>query len=533
MEVNGAALCKRLGELKSARTPHENVWRGCYDLSFPLRGDGFQGTQLDAQQAQSKKAQLLDGTSTDASRTLASAIMSGLTPANALWFELDAGEETQEERVWLDNSAETVWLNIHQANFDAEGYESCIDVVAAGWFVLFTDEDRQNGGYSFQQWATSGCYVASTRADGVIDTIFREHTMSAAAAVREFGEKNLSESLRKKAAQKPDDQVTFLHAIFPRTPHVVGARMAKNLPFASVKLEVDTKHVVQESGFHEFPCMVPRWMRIPRSCYGVGPMFDAMPDVRQLNELKYMETAAADVAIAGMWIAEDDGVLNPRTVKVGPRKIIVANSVDSMKELKTSANFTLSFEMTDRLQASIRRVMMADQLQPQDGPAMTATEVHVRMQLVRQLLGPVYGRLQAEYLRPLVERCFGIALRAGILGTPPESLMGRDFSVRYVSPLARSQRLEEVTSVERAVSSLGAFAQAKQDPSMFDWLDEEKAIRTTFDGLGVSDIMRDPKVVAKLRDERAKAMQEQQEQAAAMQTGQVAAEAAVKQAAAA
>jgi hypothetical protein len=34
-----------------------------------------------------------------------------------------------------------------------------------------------------------------------------------------------------------------------------------------------------------------------------------------------------------MWIAEDDGVLNPRTMKVGPRKVIVANSVDSMKPL--------------------------------------------------------------------------------------------------------------------------------------------------------------------------------------------------------
>jgi hypothetical protein len=68
--------------------------------------------------------------------------------------------------------------------------------------------------------------------------------------------------------------------------------------------------------------------------------------------------------------------------------------------------------MQDKLQAQIRKILMADQLQAQDGPAMTATEVHVRVNLIRQLLGPIYARLQAEYLQPLIERCFGLAYRA-------------------------------------------------------------------------------------------------------------------------
>ena len=93
-----------------------------------------------------------------------------------------------------------------------------------------------------------------------------------------------------------------------------------------------------------------------------------------------------------------------------------------MKPLLTGADFNVAFTAEERLQASIRKIMMADQLQPQDGPAMTATEVHVRVALIRQLLGPVYGRFQAEYLQPLVERCFGIAFRAGVFPPAPESL---------------------------------------------------------------------------------------------------------------
>ena len=66
-----------------------------------------------------------------------------------------------------------------------------------------------------------------------------------------------------------------------------------------------------------------------------------------------MEKAAQDLAIAGMWIAQDDGVLNPRTVKVGPRRIIVANSTDSMKPLLTGSDFQVAFTAEERLQASI------------------------------------------------------------------------------------------------------------------------------------------------------------------------------------
>jgi hypothetical protein len=260
----------------------------------------------------------------------------------------------------------------------------------------------------------------------------------------------------------------------------------------------------------------------------VGPVMDALPDARTLNELCKMDLAAGDLAIAGMWIAEDDGVLNPRSVKVGPRKIIVANSVDSMKPLQSGSNFQYAETKIARLQASIRKILMADQLQAQDGPAMTATEVHVRVALIRQLLGPVYGRLQAEYLQPLITRCFGIAYRAGVLGQPPQSLAGRNYSIRYISPLARSQKLEEVTAIDQYVA--GAMAAAAVDPSVMDNVDLDEAQRIRGDALGVpSAVIRSKADVSARREQRAADAQaaQQQEQQAAMQ--QQAVQAATKQ----
>ncbi|WP_286973576.1 portal protein [Pseudomonas sp.] len=522
-------IVKTLSTMKALRSPHETVWRDCYDHTHPIRGSGFYSDVMSADEALRRRARLMDSTTTDASRILASAIMGGMTPANSLWFGMDVGDETDDERRWLDDASQFIFENIHASNFDAAAFEGLIDVVDAGWFALYIDEDREKGGYTFDLWPISSVFCAASKSGGRIDTVYRNYKLTAEQALNEFGD-DLSEATKKLAKDKPSELVEFVHAIYPRTPHMVGARLAKNMPVASCQVELAARKLVRESGYHEMPVVVPRWMLIPDSVYAVGPVMDALPDARTLNELCKMDLAAGDLAIAGMWIAEDDGVLNPRTVKVGPRKIIVANSVDSMKPLQSGSNFQYSDNKIQRLQASIRRILMADQLQAQDGPAMTATEVHVRVALIRQLLGPVYGRLQAEYLHPLITRCFGIAYRAGVLGQAPQSLQGRNFNVRYISPLARSQKLEEVTAIDQYVA--GAAQAAAIDPSVMDNVDLDEAQRIRGEALGVPGaVIRSKADVTALREQRAQAQQEamQQEQQAAMQ--QQAMQAATKQAA--
>lgn len=516
--MNASQIVKTLGVLKSLRSPHESVWRDCYDHTHPIRGSGFYSDVMSADEALRRRARLIDSTTTDASRILASAIMGGMTPANSLWFGMDVGDETEDERRWLDDASQFIWENIHASNFDAAAFEGLIDVVDAGWFALYIDEDREKGGFTFDLWPIASVYCAASRAGGRIDTVYRTYKLTAEQAVNEFGEDAVSEATRKLAKDKPQEFVDFVHAIYPRSTYAVGARLAKNMPIESCQVEVAAGKLVRESGYHEMPVVVPRWMLIPDSVYAVGPVMDVLPDARTLNELCKMDLAAGDLAIAGMWIAEDDGVLNPRTIKVGPRKIIVANSVDSMKPLQSGSNFNYSETKIARLQASIRKILMADQLQAQDGPAMTATEVHVRVALIRQLLGPVYGRLQAEYLQPMITRCFGIAYRAGVLGQAPDSLAGRNYNVRYISPLARSQKLEEVTAIDQYVA--GATMAAQIDPSVMDNVDLDEAQRIRGEALGVpGSVIRSKADVEAMREQRQAAQQQamQQEQQAAMQ----------------
>ena len=510
MAADVNALAKRLAKLKSLRLPHEQVWRDSFDHSFPIRGSGLQSNTLTAQTALDRKARLVDDTATDAGRVLAAALVSGLTPPSSRWFSLEVVGADDAGKAWLDTMATQLHQEIHASTFDAAAYECSLDMVGAGWFALFVTTGP-DGGFRFEQWPLAGVYCADSTYGGSIDTVMRAYTLTAAQAFSEFGDA-CSEQVKKQAIEEPDNSVEICQAIYPRQAYAQGGRMARNLPVASCHFEVKTQTLLRESGYHEMPVIVPRWMLIPDTVYAVGPMFDALPSARQLNEMVRMDMANAELTIAGMWIAEDDGVLNPRTIKVGPRKVIVANSVDSMKPLQTGGNWQLADDRIAQMRGQIRKLLMADQLQPQDGPAMTATEVHVRVSMIRQLLGPIYGRLQAEYLQPLVERCFALAYRAGIFGPAPDSIAGRGFNVKFIGPLARAAAMEDVGAIERLNTDIGALAAVK--PEILDIVDFDEQTRTLASALGVPlKLIRDPDQVQALRDQRAQAQAQQQQQA--------------------
>lgn len=530
--VEVSALLRRHERMRSQReTDVDTTWRECFDYTFPLRANGLSRAISTITGQQHKQAEMLDSTAADAASILAANIMGGLTPSNSLWFAIDVGNETNDERRWLDDSAKLLWENIHMANFDAEGYECCLDIVPAGMFALYVDEDRENGGFAFQQWPLAQCYFASTKADGSIDIVHRLYKLTAEQAQTEFGDDKLPDPITKALQDgKYSEEFEFLHVIEPRRTSVVNPRLSKNLPVASYHIALCTKSVVREAGYHEMPVIVPRWLRVSGSIYAVGPMYAALPDVRQINQLKALELANADIAVGGMWIGVDDGILNPRNLRLGARKVVIAADTDNLKALETGADFALSDAMVTKLQESIRRTLMADILPAVDGPTKTAFEYSARIDQARKVRAPVYGRLQAEYLGPLVVRCFGLALRAGVFSPPPPSLRDRNYSVRYVSPLARAQKLDEVNAIQGTLQFAAGLIDL--EPQIMDEIDAREAVKLTAQGLGApGTLLRSPQEVAKRRQAKAEAQQQAQQQQMAAQAQQVGMDAAAERSA--
>lgn len=109
--------------------------------------------------------------------------------------------------------------------------------------------------------------------------------------------------------------------------------------------------------------------------------------------------------------------------------------------------------------------------------------------------------------RPLVERCFGIAFRAGIFSEAPESLQQKYISIKYVSPMARAQKFDEVTAISNFVQMTMQNSQVNQE--VLDNIDFDKATRFTGEALGVpAQVVRTEQEVAEIRQQRMEAEQQ-------------------------
>ena len=338
MAADPSKIVRRLSELTADRQQHEQVWDDCYQYSYPQRGNGLLSMLMNANDAQLRKARIMDSTATDSIKIGSATLVNGTVPSNARWFALDVGNETDEERRWLDEAAQFIWENIHASNFDAEVFDFAIDLNVAGWSVLYEGE-AEDGGYEFEAWPLGQCRIGSSKPGGRVDTIYRDFEWTVSQVVAKYGLDKVSQATREKfQAEKFDDKVRLVVAIEPREVYAVEAKMARNMPWASCHVEVDKKHILRESGYQEFPCMVPRWMRLPNSVYATGPMSDALPDVKTLNEVVKWDLMGAETTLAPPLIAADDGVLNAKNIKLGPRKVIVANDTDNLKPLLSGVN---------------------------------------------------------------------------------------------------------------------------------------------------------------------------------------------------
>lgn len=90
--------------------------------------------------------------------------------------------------------------------------------------------------------------------------------------------------------------------------------------------------------------------------------------------------------------------------------------------------------------------------------------------------------------------------------------------MRYISPLARAQKLEDVTAIERYGQNIMQLAQAY--PDVLDNMDSDEASKVVGEALGVpAKVMRSADEVEQLRQQRQQMQQQQAQQQMLMQAG--------------
>jgi hypothetical protein len=526
---------RRNDALKSERSSWEALWQDINDFIQPRRGRFFTN---DKNKGDRKDRKIVNNSATRASRILASGLMAGLTNPSRPWFRLNTPDPSLNEfgpvKTWLSTIEDRMRWAFQRSNIYLALHSLYRDMTF-GVSAMHVEEDAQRvlRAYLFP----IGSYALQNSARLRVDTIYREFQMTTGQLVERFGEEAVSQRVREAyARQRFDEWHEVLHVVEPnrdvkpgRMGHAGMAFKSCWMELAQTALPTNEDKFLSESGFEEFPAMCPRWSTTGEDIYGAGPGEEAIGDAKALQlvakkKLRFVERLSDPATqIPSNLRNEPVSLLPGAQVFVDPNG--PASAVRPIYE-PNPAGLTALEETEREHERRIEQAFYADlwlMFAETDRREITAAEINRRHEEKMLQLGPVLQRLEEELLDPLIERCFGIMYRAGMLPPPPREAQGMDLKVEYISILAQAQRLVGIQGVRELVGFVQEVAAAQHEAGMpadiLDKLDTDQLVDEYANNLGTAaNLVRTDEAVAQIRAQRAKAQQAQAqaEQAAAL-----------------
>lgn len=402
-------IAGRFDRARARRSKWEPVWQDCYRYALPYRDD-FSGFQVAARRGED----LFDATAPDAVDQLASLLLGYLTPPLTPWFAIKAGtdisdEDAQKMAPMLDQTTRVLQAHFDQSNFLVEVHQ---------------------------------CFL---------DQVYRTLSLTGPQILERYGDVDVQSGVLQKALRQVDLEIAVVEAVVPL-----------DHGYAFLVFDVETQEILVRRKISQSPFISFRWMKTPGEIYGRSPVMKALPDIKTANKVVELTLKNASIAVTGIWQAEDDGVINPANIELVPGAIIPkAVGSKGLTPLEMPARFDVSQLVLDDLRSRIRHALLSDRFVPNDRKA-TATEILQRSSETALFLGATFGRLQVEFLNPLIQRAYGILRRRGVV--PDLPLDGRTLAIEYRSPLARAQAGQHVQTMLgwlNMAQSLGGEAMAR------------------------------------------------------------------------
>ncbi len=510
----------RVNFLQGERKTWEHHWRELADFFFPMRNDILQ----EFSPGQKRNTHLLNNTGMISNELLAGALHGLLTNPNTQWFDFATGDPELDEKdsvkEWLQDSAQRTLHVLNNSNFQTEVVQYYLDLGALCTAAFLVEEDSEFV-VRFGSEHIKNVYIEED-AKGKIVKVYRVIKWNAEQVIGEFGSKAVTDGVVKAWKDNSPHKFTIFHAIYPNTIDKDGGdRSAKNTkkPFISqwVLDGEGSANIIdlKVSGFNELPYIVARWAKASGEKYGRGPGTTALPEMKIVNKMTETIIKASQKVVDPPLQAPDDGFVFPLRTTPGGLNYYRAGTQDRIEPIFNDARIDVGFQALEAHQVRIREAFFVDQLQLAQGPQMTATEVLQRTEEKMRLLGPLLGRQQHEFLRPLIDRVFGIMSRRGLYKPAPEEIQGKVIDVNYSSVIARAQKAGEINNMLRTVELISPVIQAK--PDAMDIIDEDKFVREVIKLQNFPQrAVRSKAEIEELRGARAEAQEEliQQQQEA-------------------
>ncbi|MCR5506864.1 MAG: head-tail connector protein [bacterium] len=448
------------------RLEWEPDWNECYDFALPQKGGLFTGGQY----SKKKSPDIFDSTAESGVAKLAGSILSELTPPWSRWFGLgfgvdviDDADTKSEKYKQLEKIQKTLQSHFDRSNFYVEAHQCYLDLITIGTAVMLMEENQVGDVSAFKFTAVPMNEIAlEENLNGKLDTVFRRTNLSLLNLKLRFSNFEFDEVQLSYINKNPDEMVTVIEAVLPRI-NACGQQGYNYVAFVIDEnncLKLGHKFVLKTGVFANSPFICFRWMKVPSEIYGRSPVMSALPDIKTANKVVELILKNASIAVSGVWQADDDGVLNIENITLAPGTIIPkAVGSSGLTPLRTGADFDVSQLVLSDLRAKINHSLLVDQILSFNSAKMTATEVIERTNQMSRILGATYGRLQSEFLTPVILRAVSILKRRGEI----EDIFidGHEVDLKYQSPLAKNQAVRDAENILawiKALSELGTEA---------------------------------------------------------------------------
>lgn len=535
MPADGKTLIARYDRLKQDAATH---FKHCDELA-PFIAPSRVGVTAPRQPGERQNSTVFDSTTMLAAELMAQFVAGYTINPSQRWgsmtMEVPPPHGSDAISEWLEECRDRMLGHLANSMFYAEAVESMIDWGGFGTGYLVREErpQPQNAtvkgfrGFHFQAKKT-GRFLIADGADGLVDTAFDDWPMTARMMETRWGRQALPEKAKKALeAGKPDEPFTVIHAVYPRSlADQRYAAGAMKMPWASCWVERDSTTLIQESGYNSFPGRVYRYTRTPGETFGRGRGQLAWPDTWTLSTSKRM--GLEDQALKQrppVMMAHDSVIGTLRLVPGGPTIINTRGRPigDVIQPYQTGSHPEVTSIKEEELRKSIRQVFFVDQilmLMEVNKSEMTAFEFAKKMELLFRVMGPVYGRIEHEFLQQTWDGVFDDLLEAGAFSDPPDEIFDTDGRIRttFENPMARAQRSGDVEAMTQSIQDLLPLAQVY--PEVWDRIDADKTAMMVLQTRGFpAKATRNEDEMQALRDSR---LQQQETTQALTEAGQIA-----------
>ena len=468
--------------LKGERENWDTYFQDIADFVYPLKNNITQ----EFHPGERRYEHILDGCAIESNDKLSSGMFGYMCPAHKQWFIFRARNPelaSREEVQWyFSDVSHKVMKYMYESHFALEIHEDFLDLGGFGTSNLYIEKGTETP-LRFQNIPINA-YTIMESATGLVDVCNHEFKLTARQAAQKFGEKNLSEEVRKDLeadkSKKTDKKFRFIHAVAPRKDWNPKSLNKLHMPFASFYIEVDTKHQISEGGYDENPYVVGRFMKNSAEVYGRSPAMNALTFIKMLNRMRATVIRGAEKAVDKTIRVSDDSVINLDAYNGDPGGMMYVRGSrweNRPQVLDTRPDVSIGLEMIEREQVTIRNMFYNEMFDALANKSyMTKAEVLERVDLQMTLFAPILARVQSEKLSPILHRCYGILDRQGLLPPVPEILKSNPgYEVQYTGKLALA--LDELDVSAFRETMMESQAMFEMDPSVADNFNPDNASR--------------------------------------------------------